>query len=107
MVAVMSTSRYLIMMPLIGDAANTWIGGVDRPTIETLRTTLATTYPSNFWDVQTALVNSYNSGIPQDVIDFGRGITPSSLRADTIHLNGSGYGLVAGLLFTEIVNRGW
>jgi hypothetical protein len=37
------------------------------------------------------LISLYNPLDPQDVIDHGNDVPPSSLRADHIHLNTAGY----------------
>jgi len=51
---------------------------------------LAAGYPGHYLDVRSYLVSQYNPAIPQDVIDHANDVVPSSLRADTIHLNVAG-----------------
>lgn len=64
-------------------------------------------WPRNFIDIQSLLIEHYDSGVPQDVTDRSNGVTPSSLRYDAIHLNNTGYGIVAAILKSYIDMKGW
>lgn len=66
-----------------------------------------TTWPDNYLDVRRVLINSYNPALPQDVIDFGHDVTPTSLSADTIHLNTAGYTIVAGAVQQFLTDKSW
>jgi lysophospholipase L1-like esterase len=61
---------------------------------------LAATYGSRYVDVQSYLISKYDPNNPQDVIDKQNNTTPSSFRADHIHLNSRGNELVAEKLNT-------
>jgi hypothetical protein len=96
MVAALGTQNYLILGVLNGEfGSNEYAGGTGYNTIVQLNSDLATNYGSHFIDIRSYLVSLYNPGIPQDVIDHGHDIPPSSLRSDSIHLNTVGYGYVA------------
>lgn len=97
--------RFVILAPLADSSFTVGTGGYTnmRATVEALKLR----YPRNFIDTQERLVNSYNAGIPQDVIDFGNKVTPSSLRSDTIHLTTAGYALVAQWVFQFLKDKGW
>lgn len=61
-----------------------------------------TTYGSHYLDIRAYLISLYNPGIPQDVIDQGHDIPPSSLRSDAIHLTATGYADVANYINQNI-----
>lgn len=63
--------------------------------VEDLNTSLAAAYPGRFVALQDYLVESYDSGQPQDVADHADGKLPWSLLSDWLHLNNKGYKLVA------------
>lgn len=57
-------------------------------------------WPNYYWDRRAWLVAGYDPSVPQDVIDFGNDVPPSSLMSDAIHPNDNGHlrlfnGLVA------------
>ncbi|MER8591434.1 hypothetical protein NKH33_07505 [Mesorhizobium sp. M1182] len=64
-------------------------------------------WPRNFVNQRGYLVSKYDSGTPQDVIDFGRDVPPSSKRSDLLHYNTSGYGDVAAVLQARILQLGY
>jgi hypothetical protein len=68
---------------------------------------IKTRWPRNVIDVQERLLYSYNPSIPQDVTDFANKVTPSSLRADTIHLVTPAYGLISQWVFDIARPKGW
>lgn len=102
MVASLTTTKYVVLSVLNGDFASEYSGAADYTTLTTLNNDLATIYAGHYVDVRAGLVAGFNAGIPQDVIDHGRDIPPSSLRSDTLHLNTAGYTLVANLVNTYI-----
>lgn len=102
MVAALTTTKYVVLSVLNQDAAAEWSGGADYTTITTLNSDLATTYSGHYVDVRADLVAGYNVALPQDVIDHGHDVPPTSLRSDAIHLNTAGYTLVANSVNTYI-----
>ncbi|WP_417247857.1 hypothetical protein [Celeribacter sp.] len=62
--------------------------------IEGLNADLATTYGAKFVDLLGALKAAGN-GSPEDNADIANGYVPRSLRSDDVHLNDSGYEIVA------------
>lgn len=62
---------------------------------------LASTYGSKYVDVKTALLAG-SDGSPQDQADVAKGLTPTSLRSDDIHINAGGYDYVADAINASI-----
>lgn len=67
--------------------------------IKALNRWLRRMYGERFIDVQSYL-NLHGDGSAADMRDIRRGVTPSSLRFDNIHLNDAGYRLVGELVAT-------
>ncbi len=64
-------------------------------------------WPRNFIDIHALLVEHYDPLNAQDVIDYANHVVPSSLRVDNIHLNNTGYGIVAAAVKSHIDMKGW
>lgn len=107
MVATLTTSRFIVMTPIVGEDPTMYAGQPNRALLDSLIANIAATYPNNYIDILELLINQYNPGIPQDVIDFGHRIVPSSLRVDTIHLTSAGNGFVTAVVNTFISGKGW
>lgn len=99
--------RFVVMSILNGDYSNEYVGGAVYDRIMAANAALQARWPENFLNVRGPLVRSYNPDNPQDVIDFGHDIPPSSLRNDNIHLNDSGYDIVEELVYNFIKSKGW
>jgi len=63
--------------------------------IDKVNAALKQTYGKLFVDVRPLLVAAADPNSPKDAEDAARDVIPSSLKADTIHLNSKGYKLVA------------
>lgn len=107
--AVTSTgnTKYVVCTP-----PGSWLdtdGSANHGYLISLCNSIASTYPSNYIDTRQDIINAYNPGVPQDVIDFGNDVTPSTLQApgDTPHLNDAGYAVVAASIKTFIDGKGW
>lgn len=87
--------RFVVMSPPNGDYAAEYVGGADYHYFTEIRDGLRNEFPNNFLDIWQILVESYDPGVPQDVIDYSRGITPSSLRSDALHFNTAGNLIIA------------
>ncbi len=72
-----------------------------------LNADLAATYPDNFIDVRSILVQGYDASNPADVLDYANDVPPTSLRNDDQHPNDVGYSLAAAHVATFIQVRGW
>ena len=81
-------THYLIMSILNSNTEPS--GSINYNEIIQINTDLATTYASHYWDVRSYLVSLYNPSLPQDVIDYGNDVPPSSLRAEPLHPNTAG-----------------
>lgn len=101
MVASLGHSNYIVLSVLNADNATEYAGGSDYATIMQLNADLAATYGAHFLDVRSYLVSLYNPSVPQDVIDHGHDIPPSSLRSSTVHLNDAGYQDVANFVYAN------
>lgn len=106
-IATLTTSKYLIIPPVLGDNSLYYAGTADRALFDALLNDILTTYPNNSLDLFTPSVAMYNSGIPQDVIDYGRGIVPSSLRIDTIHFTTAHSGWANNTIIASVNSKGW
>jgi hypothetical protein len=104
MVAALGTnSNFLILSVLNGEIVDEYLGGSSYTNIIAINDYLATTYPNNYYDIRSYLVSQYDPNVPQDVIDLGHDIVPSSLRgSSTIHPNAVGSQLVANQIQTFI-----
>lgn len=83
-----------IVLSQINDASEP-SGSPDYIAITGTNSYWATLYGAKYVDVRAALVAAYNPNDPQDVIDHGNDVPPSSLRADGTHLNTQGNAVVA------------
>ena len=81
-------THYLVMSIINSNTEPS--GSINYNEIIQINTDLATTYASHYWDVRSYLVSLYNPSLPQDVIDYGNDVPPSSLRAEPLHPNTAG-----------------
>lgn len=102
MVAALTTTKYVVLAVLNGEDPSEYSGAGNYTLITTLNSDLAALYPAHYIDVRAQLVALYNPGLPQDVIDHGHDIPPTSLRSDLLHLNTAGYTAVANMVSTYI-----
>jgi hypothetical protein len=101
-------NNHFVIMSLLNEDTPGWRKGeANYAAIMQLNADLAATYPNNYLDVRTPLVNSYNPAIAQDVIDHNNDVVPSSLRYDEAHLRQEGSAFVAAMIRDFIVARGW
>jgi GDSL-like Lipase/Acylhydrolase family len=102
MVGHLTGGDFLILGVTNGDYGGYEIpGGEGYAYITQLNTRLASIYGPRFIDVRADLVARYDPTLPQDVIDFNNDTVPTSLRADTGHLNTRGYGVVAESVYAR------
>jgi hypothetical protein len=112
-----NTRRFLIMGPsnrndeYSGSAATVvgaaLTGSQSYDVIMQIENELRQKWPRSFVNQRGYLVSKYDSGTPQDVIDHGRDVPPSTKRADLLHYNTSGYGDVATVLAARIAQFGY
>lgn len=101
--ALPAPKRFVVLSILNNDSAPEWSGGASYATIIQLNADLAALYPSNYLDVRAYMVSQFNAGIPQDVIDHGHDVSPSSLRVDALHFGSAGYSLIANFVYAWII----
>lgn len=99
--------KFIVMSVLTDNKEAEWLGTEKYNAITSLNEELKALYPRNFIDIRRHLVRGYNPALPQDVIDFGHDVTPTSLLSDTLHLNVAGYALVALIVYYFIIQKGW
>jgi lysophospholipase L1-like esterase len=100
MVAVL-TGPYIILG--VTNSATEILGSPTLNTIKQLNTDLSALYGDHFIDIRSYIVSQYDPALPQDVIDFSNDIMPLSLRMDDVHLNDSGYNLVATQVYNKLL----
>jgi hypothetical protein len=105
--ALPSPKRYVILAVLNGSSEGTGTGAYT--SITSINTYLASTYPNNYFDIRTYLVQHglTDAGLAptgQDSTDIGNDLPPTSLRFDNIHLNTFGYSVVAAQVAKWITN---
>lgn len=87
-VSSLGTTKFVIL-PEFPYASET-TGTAGATTVSTYNALLKSTYPNNFCEISGVNMlqnfnNSYNPDYAQDVTDIGNGVTPSSLRYDSLH----------------------
>lgn len=92
MVGALTTDRYVVMSIL--NASTEPVGTTAYNRITALNADLAATYGTHYLDIRSVLV-SQPTFLAQDILDEANGVVPFSYRADHIHLNTLGYGVVA------------
>lgn len=97
--------RFLILSPIPNSAYT--VGTAAHIAMRAVTDALKAKWPRNFIDIHYLLLENYNSGVPQDVTDYANKVVPSTLRSDNIHLNNTGYGIVAAAVAALINSKGW
>ena len=95
--ALTDPKRFLILSLLNGGSQPSGSSGYEQ--IADLNASLQSAFPNNFLDIRKLLITnglSFEGLTPtvQDQADIAADCTPTSLRADDIHLNGKGYDFV-------------
>jgi lysophospholipase L1-like esterase len=94
MVASLSTPRHFVVMSILNSSAEPK-GNPVYNAILSLNQQIAATYPNNYLDIRSFLVSQYNPSSAQDLTDYNNDVVPTSIRADSLHLNTTGYGIIA------------
>jgi lysophospholipase L1-like esterase len=97
--------KYVVLPVLTGELDT--LGTTRYTDIMNLNDAIALEFGSHYCDIRSELVNNYNDADAQDVTDHDNDIVPSSLRSDGIHLNETGYAIVANHVKKLIDNNGW
>lgn len=100
-------AHFAVLSVIKGEYSYEYAGAQGAQNIDGINAALKAAYPDNFIDVETTLVNSYNPSLPQDIADHNNNIPPTSLRSDTVHLNDTGYTVVAQQVKSFIASRNW
>ena len=106
MVAALPHSRYLVLSIPNGEFPNEYRGQPDYATMMQLNADIAALYPNNYIDIRAYLVSQFNPGSPQDVIDHGHDIVPSTLRIDQIHPTTAANVLIANQVYAWMQSHG-
>lgn len=99
--------RFAVISLIIGDYPERYAGGTYQTNVLALHALWRERWPNNFIDANALLIRNYDPGNAQDVIDVGRGVVPSSLRIDNIHLNEAGKQIIANRVYDFLTTRGW
>jgi len=75
-----SPKKFVILSVTNSDMPAQWGGASLYKIYQGLNASLASTYPQNYLDIRSLLVDAYNPEIPEDVIDHGHDVMPFSLR---------------------------
>jgi hypothetical protein len=95
-----------IVMSIINSSDETQ-GTTRYATMVQLNSDLAATYPDNFLDIRSHLVDRFDQGSTQDVAAHANDVIPPSLSLDGLHLNAAGYTVVASRVKAFIDAKGW
>lgn len=98
--------RYLVLSVLngAGEVSGT---SAHANIVQNINAFLSSTYPDNYIDIRQVLIDAYDSTQSQDTQDRANDTIPSSLRSDSVHLNQSGYDVVAASVNDFLRNKGW
>jgi hypothetical protein len=114
MVDALSTvqRRYVVLSAINGEFVDEYAGGAAYDNLIVANEELEVAFPNSYLDIRRYLIDDglTDAGITptaQDIIDIGRDIVPSSLRADNIHLTATGYQLVADYVAAFMLAKGW
>lgn len=102
MIDSISHKNYLILSILNGEYTTEYYGEDRYNTIKYINESLKYSYGNKFVDVRASLVEEYDKSLSQDLIDYAHDIVPASLRSDAIHLNPTGYRIVAEIVYGYI-----
>lgn len=98
MITALGHTRYLVLGLIKGEYANEYNGGVGAGQIDAINDSLAATYGAHYLDTNAFLLTKYDPNVAQDVIDYGHGIVPSTLRSDARHVNALGSRWIAVMI---------
>ena len=104
--ALRPVNNHFVILSIL-NASDEPSGSQDYDDIMAFNRRLKVKYPSNYLDVRALLIQAHNSGLPSDVADAANDIPPGSLRSDTVHLNDTGYALIAQAVKDFLDQKGW
>jgi hypothetical protein len=99
--------HFVVLSLIKGNFSYEYPGNPGAQHVDQINASLKAEHPDNFVDIATPLVNAYDPSQPQDVIDHNNKVVPTSLRADLVHLNDKGYGIVAEQVRAYLQARNW
>ncbi|GAA4310570.1 hypothetical protein GCM10023149_05300 [Mucilaginibacter gynuensis] len=100
MVNALGRSHFLVLSILNSETEG--IGTARYTTIQRINRQLATAYGNRFIDIKAYLQTHRDTSLMKDDNITTYDITPTSLRADNLHLNSQGYQLVAQKVYESI-----
>lgn len=98
------SGRLVFLSPLTNDTGV--IGTAYHDSVRALHQWLTDEYPAHTIDTLQLLMSNHN-GSAGDLEDVGNRIVPRSLRVDPIHLNQTGYDLIADAVFQKMIELGY
>lgn len=101
MVATLGQNKNFLVLSVLNNSSQT-NDTAGYTNLILLNQMLQATYGEHYRDIRAWLVSRYDPGTPQDVIDYGFDIFPSSFRYDTVHPNSNGAWNIALYLSNEV-----
>ena len=107
--ALESGTPFLVLSLLNGNAdSHSWRGGDVYNAIFRMNSSMASTYPDNYFDVRAFLISQYDPNQQQDVRDHEHDSPPTSLMyRGSIHPTGQGYKLIGQRIASIISANKW
>jgi lysophospholipase L1-like esterase len=99
-IANLTTTNYVVLSVL--NQSTEPSGNATYNTIIQLNLDLAALYGAKYYDLRAYLVSQFDAGTPQDVIDHGNDVVPSTLRSDALHLNVTGYAKAGAMIAPKL-----
>jgi lysophospholipase L1-like esterase len=101
MISKLGHQHYLVLSILNKNTPDELKGGKAYAILADLNHYLKETYGEHFIDVRAYLVDSYDAGSDNDIMNYDEDVAPASLRIDDLHLNAKGYDLVAQKVYEK------
>ena len=100
-------SHFFVLEILNGAYSGEGLGGAQYNVLTKLNSDLSVIYGDHFLPVRKHLISFFDPDNPEDTQNKTQDVVPASLRSDKIHLNNTGYALVAAYIEEAIAKRGW
>lgn len=105
MVSKLKTRRFVVLGVINGES-ETKEGNLLRNILR-INNSLSKMYPDNYLDIREILVSSPAANQPTDEADRQKDVPPGSLRSDKLHLNSTGYEVVAQAIADFLKQKMW
>ncbi|WBY02108.1 SGNH/GDSL hydrolase family protein [Ramlibacter tataouinensis] len=96
-----------VVLALVNDAGAAPAGTAEHDAVVRLNQDLAAAYPLHFLDIRRFMVDQADPATAQGASDLRNDVPASTLRADSIHLNGFGADVLARRIQVLLQDFGW